>query len=183
MQDKTLVLVGVIHGAHGVRGLLKVESLSDNPVRFAMGSRLYAYIHMAEVGRGAINRAQLADKNSCLLIVKSATPHQGRLLLAFEGIESREEAEALVGARLLAEPDAAPLPEGQYYHYQLAGLAVYEYGEYIGKITEILSRPANDIYVMQNEAGEEIWIPALKAVVKKIDLEAGRMEVALQKGD
>jgi 16S rRNA processing protein RimM len=210
MLDKTLVLVGVIHGAHGVRGLLKVESLSDNPARFAPGSQVYAeqrpeagrqrpaglapksmilsdsQVHssgfaagkslLGEADRGTINRART-------LVVRSATPHKGKLLLDFEGIESREDAAALFGMQLMAEPDAAPLPEGQYYHYQLAGLAVYERGEYIGKITDILTRPANDIYVMQSEAGEEIWIPALKTVVKNIDLVSQRMEVELPIND
>jgi len=194
MQDSDWVLVGVIHGAHGVRGLLKVESLSDNPARFAAGSRLHACIHSAapSVRRftpdssprgGALARGQSPDNNPRQLTVISATPHKSRLLIAFEGVASREQAEALLGAQLMAEPDAALLPEGQYYHYQLAGLAVYERGEYIGKITDILSRPANDVYVIQNEAGEEIWIPALKSVVKKVDLEAGRMEVELPIND
>ena len=175
MQDNW-VLVGLIHGAHGVRGLIKVESLSDNPARFAAGSRLYAV-------QWSVVSGQCSDKTPRPLTVISATPHKSRLLIAFEGVASREQAEALLGAQLMAEPDAALLPEGQYYHYQLAGLAVYERGEYIGKITDILSRPANDVYVIQNEAGEEIWIPALKSVVKKVDLEAGRMEVELPIND
>jgi 16S rRNA processing protein RimM len=102
--------------------------------------------------------------------------------MSFAEIKSREAAGALLGAELMAEPDAASLPAGQYYHYQLLGLAVYEQGIYLGRVIEILSRPANDIYIMQEEKGGEIWIPALKSVVKNIDLTAGRMEVELPEG-
>lgn len=175
MPDNDLILVGVIHGPHGVRGLLKVESLSDNPARFAMGSRIY-------IQRPEARRQKSEKTLPRSLIIESVTPHQGKLLIAFAGIESREAAEEFLGVQLLAEPDTSKLPQGQYYHYQLLGLTVYERGAYVGKITEVLSRPANDIYVMQDEAGGEIWIPALKAVVKNIDLAAGRMDVELPEG-
>ena len=176
MQDNDLILVGVVHGAHGVRGLLKVESLSDNPARFTSGRRLY--VRMPEAG------GKRPEKHEGLqpLTVVSASEHSGKLLLACEEIASREAASTLLGAELMAEPDAALLPAGQYYHYQLLGLTVYEHGENMGKITEILSRPANDVYVIQNEAGEETWIPALKTVVKNIDLDSKRMEIKLPQG-
>jgi len=164
MLEQDMILVGVAHGPHGVRGLLKVESLSDNPARYAAGSRIYACLPHSEPRP---------------LTVKSATPHRGKLLLACDGIESREQAAALLGAQLMAPPDTATLPAGQYYHYQLPGLKVYERGVYVGELTDVLSRPANDIYVALNPDGLEIWIPALKSVVKSIDLAAGRMEVEL----
>jgi 16S rRNA processing protein RimM len=167
MQENDWVLVGVIHGAHGVRGLLKVESLSDNPARFIAGSRIYAC---------------LPQREPFPLTVNSACPHTGKLLLGCAEIASREDAAALTGAQLMARPDAAPLPEGQYYHYQLEGLAVYERGNYLGRLSEILSRPANDVYVVRTEEGGEIWLPALKKVVKNIDLKLRRMEVELPEG-
>jgi 16S rRNA processing protein RimM len=179
MQEHDWVLVGVIHGAHGVRGLLKVESLSDNPARFVPGSRLYAKQQSAAGGQ---KPEQSEGAQARPLIVESATPHQGKLLISFAGIQSREDAEALLGLQLLAQPDAAPLPPGQYYHYQLEGLEVYERGAYLGRLSDILARPANDVYIVQAEAGGEIWIPALKSVVKNIDLKAGRMEVELPQG-
>ncbi|MCL1905496.1 MAG: ribosome maturation factor RimM [Clostridiales bacterium] len=173
MPDNELILVGVIRGAHGVHGLLKVESLSDNPARFVPGGRLYACLPEQRPATAEQGPVPLP------LTVVSASPHSGKLLLACAEITSREEAAALLGAELMALPDAPQLPAGQYYHYQLLDMAVYDRGEYAGRITEILSRPANDIYVMQNEAGEETWVPALKAVVKSIDLKTGRMEVEL----
>jgi len=239
MQDNNWILVGLIHGAHGVRGLLRVESLSDNPTRFAPGSRLYAIQRpeakrkrleaerqkpagrkqrpgvekqgseaarqeaeaarqrseaarhsaaeaarhsVAEAARHSVAEAarqSAADYQPRVLIVESATPHRGKLLISFVDVKSREDAAALWGASLMAEPDASTLPEGQYYHYQLLGLSVYEQGRYLGRLIDILSRPANDVYIMQTETGEEVWIPALKSVVKRIDLAAGSMEVTI----
>jgi len=183
MPQQDMILVGVVHGPHGVRGLLKVESLSDNPARYAAGSRLYACMptRMPEAGRQKPDACGGIQPR--LLTVESATPHQGKLLLSFAGIESREEAAELLGAQLMAPPDAAPLPAGQYYHYQLAGLKVYERGVYVGELVEVLSRPANDIYVARTPEGGEVWIPALKAVVKSIDLDEGRMEVEMMMND
>jgi 16S rRNA processing protein RimM len=180
MQDDNWVLVGVIQGAHGLSGQLKVKSLSDNPARFVPDSRLFVRGQRIEDGG---KRTEKCDGTQPLaLTVVSASPHQGKLLLAFAEITDREAASALLGAELMAEPDAAPLPKGQYYHYQLLGLAVYEQGVYLGRIIEILSRPANDVYIIQAETGGEIWVPALKTVVKDIDLEAKRMEVKLPEG-
>ena len=190
MQDNKWVLVGIIHGPHGVRGLLKVKSLSDNPARFNPGNRVYAVQQPEAESRITEDEEQRLEyvgqkPNKYTpreLIIESASPHRGKLLISFAGVGSRETAAALIGATLMAEPDAAPLPQGQYYHYQLTGLDVYEQGKYLGKIKEVLSRPANDVYVMQATTGEEVWIPALKTVIKNIDLKAGCMEVELPPG-
>lgn len=167
MPENNWILVGIAHGAHGVRGQLRVEGLSDNPARFAVGGQLYAC---------------LPQRPPRLLTIQSATPHRGKLLIAFVEVQSREAAQQLLGAQLMAEPDDTALPQGQYYHYQLLGLQVYERGEYLGELVDILARPANDVYVARNPEGSEIWIPALKTVVKNIDLEAKRMDVELPQG-
>lgn len=167
MPQQDLILVGVVHGAHGVRGQLRVESLTDNPVRFSSGRCVYAC---------------LPQQQPRTLTVSSATPHQGRLLLTVAEVNSRQDAQLLLGAQLMAEPDSAPLPPGQYYHYQLLGLAVYQEGVYVGEVVEILNRPANDVYVLRNSQQQEIWLPALKSVIKRIDLDERRMEVDLPPG-
>ena len=178
MQIDDGVLVGVVLGPHGVRGLLKVKSLSDNPARFVIGRQVF--IRRPEARK--LKPAEFSKTNLLPLVIEGVTTHQGKLLIAFAGIENREQAAQLVGAELIGEPDETKLAEGQYYHYQLIGLTVFEGGECIGKITEVLSRPANDIYVMENEFGEEIWIPALKTVVKSINLQDRCMEVELPEG-
>ena len=162
------VLCGFIKGVHGVRGLVKVEKLSDNPLRFAAGSLLEArFPHQAER----------------ILRVETASMHKGYLLVQFADVNSKEEADKLRGAELFGDiADTIPLPEGQFYHFQLLGLKVIENGIELGQISEILERPANDIYLLKNTDGKEILIPALKQVVKRVDLEQGIMEVELPAG-
>ncbi|MDO4582353.1 MAG: ribosome maturation factor RimM [Bacillota bacterium] len=158
------ILVGVVLSAHGVDGRISAEALSDDPARFSAGSKL------------------LTDSNGELTI-ESASWHKGRLLLKISGIDDRSAAERLRGLKLLADRrSSTPLPDGQYYHYQLLGLEVYERGQLLGTLTDILSYTANDVYVTATPEGQQILIPALKSVVKKVDLSDGRIEVELPEG-
>jgi len=159
------ILVGVIGAPHGIRGMVRVESLSDFPSRFSPGSIMWA----KPQGRK--------------LEVESSAPYNAVLLVKFVGIDDRNAAELLRSARLEIKPEqVAPLPEGQYYHFQIAGLVVYEKDKRLGVVREVLTNGAHDLYVVDTDSGEEIMIPALKSVVKKIDLTSGRMEVELPAG-
>jgi 16S rRNA processing protein RimM len=76
-----------------------------------------------------------------------------------------------------------PLPEGHYYIFQLVGSRVYTTGgEFLGILTEVLTTGANDVYVVKGTGKKEILIPALKDVVRKIDLARREMTVALPPG-
>lgn len=159
------ILVGVVGAPHGIRGLVRVESLSDFPFRFAPGS---------------IMRAMPAGKQ---LEVESSAPYNAVLLVKFVGIDDRNAAELLRSARLEIGPEqVVPLPEGEYYHFQIAGLTVYEGAERLGVVREVIPGSAHDLYMVDKDDGGELLIPALKKVVKKIDLAGGKMEVELPCG-
>jgi len=159
------ILVGVVGAPHGIRGLVRVESLSDFPSRFAPGSIMWA---------------MPAAKQ---LEVESSAPYNAVLLVKFAGIDDRNAAELLRSARLeINQEQVAPLPEGKYYHFQIAGLAVYEGAERLGVVREVLPGGIHDLYIVDTDNGGEIMIPALKKVVKKIDLAGGKMEVELPLG-
>ena len=164
MRDSKQMLVGKIHGAHGVEGWLKVESFSDNPRRFQPGSRMYT-----EKGKE--------------LEIEGIRSHSGRMLVRFCGVEDRNAAELLRGLALYVPKSAAgELPPGSWYYWQLTGLQVYENGRLLGQITEVLEGAANDNYVLKKTDGREILIPALKTVIQKVDIAAGVMEVQLPPG-
>lgn len=159
------VLVGVIGAPHGLRGLIRVESLSDFPSRFAPGSIMWAM-----------------PKGNRLQVESSATYGAG-LLVKFVGVDDRNAAELLRSARLEIKPEqVVPLPEGEYYHFQIAGLVVYEGEKRLGVVREVYPGGAHDLYVVDTDNGGEILIPALKSMVKKIDLAGGKMEVELPPG-
>jgi len=74
------------------------------------------------------------------------------------------------------------LPPGHYYIFDIVGLGVFTVeGERLGVVSRVLRTGANDVYVVQGD-GEEMYVPALKSVVRAIDLEARRMVVALPEG-
>ena len=72
-----------------------------------------------------------------------------------------------------------PLPEGQHYTFQLVGLQVVtESGERIGEIRQVLPMPAHDVYLVSTKE-REILIPAVKEVVREVDLDRGQMSIRL----
>lgn len=158
------VLVAVIAAPHGIDGAVSAEVCSDNPRRFAAG-------------------AELATASGEKLRIVSASPHKGRLLLRLAGVADRNAAEKLRGVRLYVdESEVEPLPPGSWYWFQLLGLTVREKGRVLGEIAEILPYTANDVYVVRRQNKKDLLIPALKDVVKQVDLEAKVMEVELPAG-
>ena len=161
----THLAVGRIGGAHGIRGELKVEVLTDFPHRFEPGSRLF--LEGEEVAREVV----------------SARPHKAYMLVKLQNIENRTEAQQLHGLYLLVHRDnATPLPEDVYYTDELVGLRVITTkGVELGKLTEVLWTAANEVYVVQGLFGE-VLLPAIADVIQEVDLQNGEMLVRLLPG-
>ena len=159
------IVVGRIIRSHGFDGTLRVQSYSDNPSRFDVGNSLV-------VG------------GSTHTIADFRMLPAGYALLRLDGLESSNAVQSLAGQWLLApEEPVLDLPPGEYYHYQLVGLAVVtDAGEHIGAVEDVLVTGSNDVYVVKSATGEEILVPAVSHVVKDIDLPAGRMLVHLIDG-
>ena len=159
-EDVELVAVGRITRAHGIQGEVAVLPLTQIEGRFAAGSRL-----MVE----GLDRS---------LTVKGARPHRQRLLVEFEGVADRTEAEALQGRYLLVRSDQVPqLPDGEFWPFQLVGCEVVtEQGRSLGRVTEVIHTPANDVWAADGPEGETL-VPALKDVIKAVDLPARRIVV------
>jgi 16S rRNA processing protein RimM len=155
--SEELLAVGRITRAHGVRGEVAVQPLTEVEARFAPGSSL-----LLEDGR--------------TLIVAASRPHQHRLLVRFEGVKDRAGAEGLRGEVLLvAAGGAPPAPEGGFWVHQVVGLELLtEDGRSVGRVTEVLHNPANDVWV--TDAGA--LVPAVRAVVVSVDLEARTATIA-----
>jgi 16S rRNA processing protein RimM len=106
------------------------------------------------------------------------------VVLKLKNIDSPEQAEKFRGVYLkISREDAVKLPEGRYFICDIVGLHVFtESGEFLGKIVDVLPTGANDVYVVNGKAGNQILIPAIKEVVKQIDLENNKMIVRLMEG-
>lgn len=163
-----LVEVGRIHGPHGIRGELKVESLTDFPERFTPGSKL-----LLAAPDGRVRPT----------VVLSSRVHKNRYLLTVEGVEDRTAAEGLRGGFLkVAEEDLTPLPPGRHYQFQLLGLSVVtDKGRSLGPVEDIFPTGGNLVLVVGSEEGE-ILLPYIDDVVLNVDLEEGRITVHLLDG-
>ncbi|MBI5136168.1 MAG: 16S rRNA processing protein RimM [Nitrospirae bacterium] len=159
-----LVCIGVGVRAHGVRGELRVTSLSELPDRFSKGLRV------------VWRRDGHPDR---VLTVQSAHPQGDKVILRFSGIADRTAAEGLNGGGLWAAADSSPrLDEGAYYHHQLIGLAVQdEAGAPLGTLTAILETGAHDNYEVTTAAGARFMVPAVSVFVRRVDLDGGRMVI------
>jgi 16S rRNA processing protein RimM len=98
-----------------------------------------------------------------------------KMILKLDGVDTIEAAAGYRGALLKIERAALPsLPKGHYYHFELTGLNVVTTGgTAVGKLSEILDMPANDVYVVHSAEGAEFLIPAVAEVVKDIDTARG----------
>jgi 16S rRNA processing protein RimM len=152
--------VGKVAGAMGVTGEVKVDLTTDFPDRFQRLEVIYV---------GLEHRA---------MRVSRVRRHHGRVILALADVQDREAAAALQGAPLyVPRSEAVPLPEGHYYHDQILGLRVETTaGDALGTVVEILVTGSNDVYVVRGDTGE-VLIPALREVVRSIDLSAGLMVI------
>lgn len=156
----TRIKVGEITKAVGLKGEVKVYPTSDYPEHLTRLETVY-----------------LGNEASESPVQKSRY-HNGAWTLLLEGIDSREKAEKLRGVSLfISETQLRPLPKGEYYWYQLEGLSVYtEAGQLLGTLRSILRTGANDVYVVANQEGE-ILIPALKRVIRVVDLMNRKMVI------
>ncbi|MGH2692673.1 MAG: ribosome maturation factor RimM [Actinomycetota bacterium] len=155
-MSEELLAVGRVSRAHGVGGEVSVQNLSEVENRFAKGSVL-----LLEDGR--------------TLKVERARPHQQRLLVKFEEVADRDQAEALRGEVLLVHASDSPEPpHGAFWVHQVVGLEVVtQEGRSLGHVTEVQGNPANDLWVTDSGA----LIPAVREVVTEVDPQSGRVTI------
>jgi 16S rRNA processing protein RimM len=163
MADKSLIAIGKVVAPHGVRGDVRVIPLTDFPDRFN-------------------NLAKVLLEDKTTLQVEYARSHKQFTLVKFRGYNDRNAVEALRGKLLMvSREDVAALPEGHYYIFDIIGLQVYdEDGNHIGEVKDVISTGSNDVYITESEGKPPVLIPALKEVVKNIDVPGGKIIVRLQ---
>ena len=102
------------------------------------------------------------------------------LLLKFEEIDDRETVSELTNNIVYVRTsDLPPLPDEEFYLHELIGLQVFqEDGQNLGILAEILETGANDVYLIKDDLGNEVLIPATEEMIIEIDMDQGRMTVA-----
>jgi 16S rRNA processing protein RimM len=152
-----LVLVGRVVRPQGRHGEVAIEPISDRPDRFPALRR--AFVRTPSGGARELR-------------ILRCWPHKGRFVLAIEGVSTIDEAEALRGLELrVEEAELAALPEGSYYHHQLAGLRVVdEAGAEIGVVEDVLETGAEARVLVVVGRGGETLLPFAAGFVREVDL-------------
>ena len=149
------LVIGRIGRAHGVRGDLFVEPMTDEPDhRYADGT-------------------VLMTSNDTTLTVATSKWHSGRFVVHFAGFDDRNVAETLRGLTLSIEVDPAQSPEDpdEYYDHQLVGLnVVLADGTHVGTIGEVIHLPSQDLLTVLREGDTEALIPFVTEFVPDINL-------------
>jgi 16S rRNA processing protein RimM len=160
-EEPWSLVIGRVTAPFGIKGEVRVRPETDFPERFR------------ELGEVCL---ELANGEERVVRVAGARVTPKGILLKLEGCEDRDAVEGLRQALVKVRPSmAAPLPEGSYWVHQIVGLRVFtEEGEDLGEVTEVVRSAGNDVYVTPSA-----MIPAVRQVVREIDLEGGRMVVAL----
>ncbi len=155
--------VGEVTAPFSRFGEVKVNLETDFPDRFA---RLKEVCLRPKTGE-----ARLFD-------VEKARFHKGQILLKLRGIDSINDAETLRNWKVqVRSQDAVPLPNNEFYIHDLIGCEVtLVEGKVLGKITNILRSPSNDVYVI-GQGKEEILLPAIRDVIQSVDIAAKRIVV------
>jgi 16S rRNA processing protein RimM len=159
MPDQRIV-VGSLAGAFGVKGEVRLKSYCAEPADISLYTPL-----TTEDGR-----------TFRVVVILGQAP--GALVARIEGIDTKEEADALRGQSLYADRSRLPhLPDDEFYHADLIGLPVLDTGgKDLGTVKAVLNHGAGDILeVLSRGASDTLLLPFTLAVIPTVDLVAGRI--------
>lgn len=160
--------IGQIVNTFGIKGMVKIKPFTDDITRFDDLKKVYVQ----------------TNKIKKQYEIEDVKYHKDMVLIKFKGIDKIEEAELLRNSYLKVDrKDEPELEEGTYYIVDLLGLDVYsDKGELLGKLDDIFNNGSTDIYVVKNELGKQLLLPAISDVIKEINLEEKKIVVHILKG-
>jgi 16S rRNA processing protein RimM len=165
-NEPGFLVVGRILKPHGLTGEIAMRIYTDFPERLQPGTEVF-----------------LGETHTPMRVQTTRWQNQ-KLLICFEGIIGRDQAETLKSQwAMVREDDRPALPDGEFYHHQLIGLDVVDGGgQSYGQVAEILSTGANDVLVVLQEGRPELLIPTTEEVVVEIDISRRKIVINLIPG-
>lgn len=155
LQSAADIIVGKVGAARGLDGTVRIIPLTDFDGRF-----------------DALEKISVGGK---IFNVEAVKHIGGQLFMKFAGVDSRESARALTNQFLTVDrQDAAPLADGEFYTFDIIGCEVFADDKRLGTVTNVLKTGSNDVF----EVDGKLLIPALKSVVRSIDIAAKRIVVS-----
>lgn len=160
--------IGQIVNTFGIKGQVKVVPFTDDITQFDTLKQIYIE----------------KRKNLELFEIEKSNYHKNMMILKLKGIDTPEQAESLRNCYIkINRKDARKLPEGTYFIVDLIGLDVYTDEEkLLGTLEDIYNAGSSDIYVVRTSEGKQILLPAIKDVIKKVDIENKKVIVHIIEG-
>ncbi len=165
-NPEELICVGVVTGAKGIKGEIRVKSFTDPP-------------------KGLVSYGPLSDKTGTTQFeVKVTGTAKGLLITRFKGINDRTEAEKLKGVELFVQRDRLPEPEeDEFYFKDLVGLrAELEDGSTFGTVTAVENFGAGDVLEIAETVEGMVMVPFTRDVVPVVDIKAKRLVIIPPEG-
>ena len=160
-MDKRFLEAGEVVGTHGIQGEVKILPWADGP-EFLLGfTTLYL--------------------NGKPYAVRSSRVHKTCVLARLEGVDTPEQATLLRKQVVTVDRTGVKLPDGAVFIADLIGCrALDDDGNEFGKITDVLTMPSSDVYVVKGE--KTYMIPAVKAFVREVNVAEGFVRLHLIEG-
>ncbi|HXV79684.1 MAG TPA: ribosome maturation factor RimM [Candidatus Binatia bacterium] len=161
-MSERLVPLGEIVATHGIDGWLKLKPYNKQTTALTPTREVW------------LEKNQMRSMHE----IAMSRAYKNQFFVKLSGVDRIDDAQEWVGSVLsVAERDLDPLPAGEYYHYQVIGLEVFDtQGERIGVVARTWSTPAGELYIVTGPL-KEYLIPAVKEIIEKVDFAAGKMVI------
>lgn len=159
--------IGHISNTHGLKGEMKVRPFTKTMDRYKELKTILIDI-----------KDELKEYE-----IENVRYQKDVVLLKLKGVDTIEEAEKLKNHYIsIKREDAKELEEDEHFIADLIGINVYEHDSLIGTLQDIFTAGASDVYVIKRNNKEDLLLPAIKSVIKNIDVEGKRMDVEIPRG-
>ncbi len=157
--------VGKVTSTHGVMGEVRVMPWADSPDFLCQFKTLYV------------------DKNHFPIQVERARVHKNMVIMKFAGITDVPGALSLRNAVLFIDRNDVKLPEGGFFLADIMGIEARdaETGEVLGKVADVLTLPANNVYVIQG-GPRQLMVPAVPEFIAETNVDGGYLRIKMMEG-
>lgn len=161
------ILIGKIVNIHGIKGEIKIYPYTDDIFNLSKMKEFY-----------------LDNSLKLKCIIQNCRVHKNMLIVKLKGVSNPEEAIKLKNKDIyIPKESLEKLDDGSYYIFELIGLEVFDIdNNKIGILNDVQSGLANDVYEILTLDNKKIYLPAIKEVVKKVDIENKKLYVEIMKG-
>ena len=163
-----LLEIGQIVNSYGIKGLFKVAPFTDDITRFSKLKTIY------------IEKNKKLEK----MEIEEVKYHKNLVLLKLKGIDDINDTLKYKNCYIkIDRTDAVDLPENSYFIVDLIDMEVYtDEDKFLGKIVDVFPTGSNDVYVVKDDLGKQILLPAIGDVIKNVDVANKKMTVHLIEG-